>query len=136
MSEMTNSEIATKTYVAFNDRDFEAAAAWVHDHLEFTDMAQGKTYIGPEAMIGQYQEWLDAFPDGHVEIKNVIEGSDGWVVVEFVVTGTNTGPFAGRPPSNKSVALHSCDVLHLTDGKVDSGRGYFDASAVESQIEG
>ena len=135
MTELTNSEIATKTYEAFNTRDFASAAIWVHDHLEFTDVAAGKVYKGPDEMIGQYGEWLEAFSDGHVEITNVIESNDGWVVVEFTVYGTNDGSFMGKPPTNKKVALHSCDVLHITDGKVDRGRGYFDSNAVTVQLE-
>ena len=86
----------------------------------------------------EFREWARAFPDGSVEITNLIESGE-WVVVEFTVRGTNTGPMMGpdgeMPPSNAKVELQSCDVLRVVDGRVVGGRGYFDLSTVTRQLE-
>lgn len=138
MAGQSNGELVAKTYQAFNDRDFEAAVQYVHDDLHWTEVASGREFHGPEGMLREYREWAKAFPDGSAEITNLLEAGD-WVIVEFTVRGTNTGPFMGPdgelPPSNRKVELQSCDVLHLRDGKVTGGKSYFDISTVARQLE-
>ena len=139
MAEMSNGELVRTTYDAFTSRDFEAAVACVAEDLEWTEVASGRRYSGPEGMLREYREWARAFPDGSAEITNPLESGD-WVTVEFTVTGTNTGPMMGPdgelPPSNARVELQCCDVLQVRDGRVIGGRSYFDLNTVTRQIAG
>ena len=139
MAELRNSDLVRSTYDAFNSRDFESAVACVAEDLDWTEVASGRRYEGPEGMLREYREWLRAFPDGSAEITNLLEAGD-WVVVEFTVRGTNTGPMMGAdgemPPSNAKVELQCCDVLRVKDGLVVGGRSYFDLNTVSSQIAG
>ena len=135
---MSNADLVRKTYDAFNSRDFESAIECVAEDLDWTEVASGRRYRGPEGMMREFREWARAFPDGSVEITNLIESGE-WVVVEFTVRGTNTGPMMGpdgeMPPSNAKVELRSCDVLRVVDGRVVGGRGYFDLNTVTRQLE-
>jgi steroid delta-isomerase-like uncharacterized protein len=137
MSEqLSNIEIIKITFDAFNDRDFERANPYVHEDLEWTEVPSGNVFRGREGLQAEYKSWLRAFPDGKVEITNMIDGGD-WVVAEYTVTGTNTGPFHGPdgteiPPSGNKIALQACDVMHLRDGRVTGGRGYFDSAALKT----
>lgn len=134
----TNVEIVQDTMDAFNDRDFQRAVKWVSDDLEFTEVANGRIFRGPEGILEEYENWARAFPDGRTEVRN-IQACGDWVVVEHTVKGTNTGPMPGPdgteiPPSNRYVEVPSCDVIQLQDGKVIGGRTYFDLDTVKRQL--
>jgi len=78
-----------------------------------------------------------AFPDGTVEITNVIAAGD-WVVVEFTNRGTNTGPLRSAvgefPPTNRRIEVPYCSVMQIQNGKVMSGRDYYDARTILHQL--
>ncbi len=139
MSELSNGDIVRKTFDAFNNRDFEAAIDCVAEDLDWVEVPSGRRFQGAEGLLREYREWARAFPDGTVEITNILESGD-WVTVEYTVRGTNTGPMMGpdgeTEPSNAKVELQACDVLRLRDGKVTGGRGYFDLNTVTRQVKG
>tara|TARA_B100000686_G_C16426550_1_gene779894 strand:+ start:225 stop:626 length:402 start_codon:yes stop_codon:yes gene_type:complete len=130
MSDMTNAEIARFTAECFNTRDFRATIPYLSSDLEWTEVPNGRVFRGPEGCIEEYEGWARAFPDGRVEVQNVISEGD-YVVVEMIVTGTNTGPVLGPdgtelPPTGKKTTVHLCDVMYFQEGKVVSGKSYFD----------
>jgi ketosteroid isomerase-like protein len=78
-----------------------------------------------------------AFSDGHTEINDLHAGED-FAVVEFVGRGTHDGtlqgPAGGITPTNQSVDVQFCKVYHIRDGKVASGRTFFDAATMRGQL--
>ncbi|MEZ5098602.1 MAG: ester cyclase [Thermoleophilia bacterium] len=137
--QLSNSDRVRITFEAFNDREFERANDYVHEDLRWQEVPSGRFFEGREGLQAEYKSWLTAFPDGKVEILNMIEGTsaDGkeWVIAEYVVRGTNTGPMHGPDgtdirPSGKAVEIRACDVMNLRDGRVTGGRGYFDTGAL------
>ena len=40
------------------------------------------------------------------------------VVARLVATATNTGPFAGQPPTGKKVEIHSIRIYRIADNKL------------------
>ena len=125
----TNAEIARISCECFNDRDFERSLEYLDDEIAWTEVPNGRVFRGKHAIIEEYQSWARAFPDGRLEIRNIIEAGD-WVVCEFVVTGTMTGPLHGVdgteiPPTGKLTQVALCDVMHFRNGKVFEGRSYF-----------
>jgi len=125
----TNAEIARITCECFNERDFDRSLAYLDDEIEWREVPNGQVYKGKEAIVHEYQTWAKAFPDGRLEVQNIIEAGD-WVICEFVVTGTNTGPMVGPdgndvPPTGNRMRVAFCDVMHFRNGKVFEGRSYF-----------
>jgi len=60
---------------------------------------------------------LTAFPDYHAEIQDVIAEGDrvsAWVVW----TGTNDGPYDGRPPTHNKLRFTTADFFRIADGKI------------------
>lgn len=140
MSQMSNEEIARFTAECFNTREFRATIPYLSDQLEWIEVPNGRVFRGPEGAIEEYEAWARAFPDGKVEVTNMVAQGDK-VVVEMIVTGTNTGPMLGPdgtelPPSGKRTVLGMCDVMDFKDGQVVGGRGYFDLDTVKRQLEG
>ena len=140
MGQMSNAEIARFTAECFNTRDFGATIPFLSENLEWKEIPNGRVFRGPAGAVEEYEAWARAFPDGKVEVKNVISGGDH-VVVEMVVTGTNTGPMLGPdgaelPPTGKYTVLGLCDVMEFKDGQVIGGRSYFDLDTLKRQLQG
>jgi len=56
------------------------------------------------------------------------------VAAEWLMKGTNSGPFAGGPPPGKSVALPGADFLTVDGDKISSIKGYFDRRTLVEQL--
>lgn len=71
----------------------------------------------PDEGIEHLQEFFTAFPDGHATLEDLIAEGDR-VVGFLLINGTNTGPFAGRPPTGKKVQFRSFRVYRIAKGKI------------------
>jgi len=69
-----------------------------------------------EESIDHVRQFLTAFPDTHVTIKDMIAEGDR-VVARLVATATNTGPFAGQPATGKKVEIHSIRIYRIANNK-------------------
>lgn len=132
-----NASIARKIYEDWNRRDFDSAAALVADDAELVVVGSDTRFRGPDGMREYDRMWADAFPDGRVEIDNVIATGDQ-VVVEFTGRGTQTGtlraPGGDIPATGRSVTMHLCDVLTIRDGRIRGSRTYFDSASMLVQL--
>jgi predicted ester cyclase len=80
---------------------------------------------------------MSAFPDGRVEITNVI-ADDRQAVVEYTGQGTMTGAMSTGggdiPPTGRRMQMKLCDFMEIEDGKVIRYRSYFDAAFMMQQL--
>ena len=123
---------AHRYFDAWNRHDAPGIVATFAEGGSYSDpLAQGLT---GEA-IGAYAAGLwDAFPDLAFESVGQTVTGDGVVAAQWVMKGTNTGPFKGLPPSGRTVALPGADFITVEDGKIRSVQGYFDAGEVPRQL--
>jgi len=137
MSTGENIAVARTFHEAWTERNPERGEAVIAENCEFVDVARREVLRGPEGYRSDYERWRTAFPDGTVEITNVIAASD-WVVVEFTNRGTNTGPLRSAvgefPPTNRRIEVSYCSVMQIKNGKVVSGRDYYDVSTILRQL--
>jgi len=77
--------------------------------------------------------YATAFPDGKVEVTNVL-GSGNNAFCEFVARGTHNGDLKGIAPTGKAVEIHAANAMELRDGKVYREREYFDLMTLMVQI--
>lgn len=73
------------------------------------------------------------FPDLHFVVEDLI-GEGDKVVVRYTITGTNTGPFMGRPPSGKTATWGGVTVTTVKAGKFQEEWVYPDRLSVMQQI--
>jgi predicted ester cyclase len=60
---------------------------------------------------------LTAFSDYHAEIQQLVaEGN--WVVSRIQFTGTNDGPYDGRPATGNKLVFSTCDFYRIENGKI------------------
>jgi len=69
-----------------------------------------------EESIEHVRQFLIAFPDAHVTIEDLIAEEDK-VVARLVATATNTGPFAGQPPTGRRVEIRSIRIYQIANQK-------------------
>jgi predicted ester cyclase len=129
---------ARQTYEDWNAREFDRIAEQMADGGEILDVGSGTRFSGPEGSKRYSKMWADAFPDGRIQIDNVISSGDT-VVVELTGRGTQTGtlktPAGEIPATGSTVTLQLCDVLEFTsDGKIKAQRSYFDSASLLAQL--
>jgi predicted ester cyclase len=63
------------------------------------------------------RELLTAFPDVRIRVDDLIAEGDR-VMARLLISGTNTGTFAGRSPTGKKVTYGSFRIYRVADGKI------------------
>ena len=85
--------------------------------------------------IGAYAQSLwETFPDLSFQIVSKAETTTEMVVAEWLMTGTNTKPFQGLPPSGNKISLPGADFIKVSSGQIESVMGYFDTKVIPEQL--
>lgn len=87
---------------------------WNNHNLEKASEFMDDDFL--EETIEHVRQFLTAFPDVHVTMEDLIAEGDK-VVARLVATATNTGPFAGQPPTGKKVEIRSIRIYRITNNK-------------------
>lgn len=96
--------------------------------------AGGQTVgMGPDGLIDLIRTWRTAFPDGRMEIDDLIVEGDT-VAIRNTWYGTHEAEFYGVPPSGKPVAVTSVGIDRVTDGLVSEGWGELDMVGMMQQM--
>lgn len=107
----------------------ELIADEIVEHQDFgPDHAPGAE--GVKAVISSLRR---AFPDFRLAIEDLVVAGDV-VWTRNVATGTQDGPYMGRPPSGRSFRIDVFDVLRVRDGLIVEHWGVPDRLGVLRQI--
>jgi steroid delta-isomerase-like uncharacterized protein len=94
-----------------------------HDAGRFADLiapnyVNHNPYVeqGQAGVIAFFSHWLEAFPDTHVTLEDVI-ATDDKVVGRYTYRGTHSGNFMGYPPTGTPVCMRSIDIWRVKDGR-------------------
>ncbi|MFW5451796.1 MAG: ester cyclase [Methylophagaceae bacterium] len=118
-------------------------AAWnAHDADAIVKLfVDGGTYSDPSCStltgkaIGEYAKGLwTAFPDLSFECLTTANSDNNVIAAEWLMTGTNTQPFMGMPPTNTEISVFGADFFTFTADAISSVTGYFDPSIVPKQL--
>ena len=77
---------------------------------------QGQEFRGTETLKQLLSNYLEAFPDLHMEIKDLIVEGDK-IVSRVISRGTHKGEFHGIPPTGKEVTGTIILITRIADGK-------------------
>jgi predicted ester cyclase len=89
--------------------------------------------MGPDGLIDLIRTWRTAFPDGRMEIDDLIVEGD-LVAIRNTWYGTQQAEFYGVPASGKPVAVTSVGLDRVTDGLVSEGWGELDMVGMMQQM--
>lgn len=118
---------------AFNRRDAAAVAALCHADVVNLQVAVGEPSVGRQAMLEHFPNLFRAFPDSHTQSVNLFEDGE-WAILEWELSGTWRGEFAGHQPNGRSFKVQGCEIFQVVDGKIRVQRGYWDKATWFSQL--
>jgi steroid delta-isomerase-like uncharacterized protein len=125
---------AQRYFDGWNAHDAAAIAATFAPGGTYTDpLVQG---LDPGAT-GAYAVGLAAaFPDLRFELVTSTLTDDGTVAAQWIMRGTNGGPFNGLPPTGREIALPGADFITFADdgSGIASVTGYFDSAGVPRDL--
>jgi predicted ester cyclase len=121
---------------AFNAHDRDGFAATMTEDV--TARAPGAGDLrGKQAVTAFFQGWIDAFPDGRVDVKDV-HVLDDVVVEEGVFSGTHRGtlstPAGDVPPTGRAVCVEYIQVLRFRGDRVAAFHLSFDRAEMLEQL--
>ncbi|MBW2703100.1 MAG: ester cyclase [Deltaproteobacteria bacterium] len=76
-----------------------------------------KTFVGRKGQKTLWSRLQMAFPDAHIQTKQVLESSGFWVL-EAVISGTHQGTFLGQAPTQRLVGCQIAVFCWIEDQKI------------------
>jgi steroid delta-isomerase-like uncharacterized protein len=113
--------------------DLEAVLSYYTDDVYFEDISVPTPCRTKAEMRDFMQVFYDAFPDLHIEIRNVFEGGR-YVTAEYDLLGTMRGEFLGHPPSGKAFRIKAVSIYEHNGELFTRETVYYDSAALFSQI--
>jgi steroid delta-isomerase-like uncharacterized protein len=117
---------------------------WTKCRLELIDELIAADYLGHDPEFGALTreslrrlvpKFHEAFPDFHFEVDDLL-CEDDRVVTSWTATGTNLGPFFGRPATGRLVAVSGITIAEFVDGKIVHDWTEWDAHGLYRQLRG
>lgn len=94
----------------------------------------GPSRIGRKEVSEWYGKFVAAFPDWHVNIRDMVAEGDR-VAVRMKSTGTHQGEIQGIPATGKPYTQNSIVIYRLTNGKIAEGYLQTDMLSMMQQLD-
>lgn len=89
-----------------------------------------------EVLTNSIRSTFEAFPD--VSFKTISfladSSSDKCCVLEWMMTGTNTGSFSGATSTNRKIEISGVDLIKIEEGKIVNIKSFYDSSLFANQL--
>ena len=125
-------DIAREYLEAWNRRDWRAYRELLDSQYSYTG-GDGQVQRGPEAGMAVGQMFATAFPDGHIDLRQIHTAGDT-AVVEFTGRGTHSGDLMGIAPTGRHISIPVITVLTVRGGRIVSEREYMDMAHMMRQL--
>ena len=133
MSESENLQISRQMWDAWNAHDPAGYLKCLDANYVIESDTIPQPIRGLEAARGFMQMYVDAFPDLHFSIDQMIASGDT-VVTRWTATGTQRGPLMGIPATNRHVQTRGCTVGEIRNGKSIHDWTYWDTGNMLRQL--
>jgi steroid delta-isomerase-like uncharacterized protein len=118
---------------AENAHDIQRAIATFH-RPRYEVAPFGSVSDGSQAVHDLLAGMFTAFPDFHVECPR-IHHADEAVIVEFMMTGTQHGSFAGIAPTARHIEIPLEGIFDFEDDRLMCEKVYFDMATLVRQLQ-
>jgi steroid delta-isomerase-like uncharacterized protein len=101
------------------------------------NMVDHQTFPGQKPGLAGVKEAMTGFRAGFPDLKfttNHITADSNMIWAQYTLTGTNSGPFMGMPPSGKSFKIEGMDLIRLENGKCVEHWGYDEHGKMMEQL--
>ena len=130
-------DIAKAPILAYNDKNWDAVRAAVSPTFVYDEVATQRKVQGINDVLGVWREWATAFPDSKATF-NAVATNGNTVIVEVTWRGTHTGtlqaPTGKVAATGKKIEIRACQVIEVTNDKVQTMRQYFDLLTMLQQL--
>lgn len=92
------------------------AEVFAEDYVRH-DLRPGQALPGPAGQAKIAADFRAAFPDLRMELDLML-GEGDLVAARWTTEGTNTGPWASRPPTGRRARFLGVNIFRFRDGKV------------------
>jgi steroid delta-isomerase-like uncharacterized protein len=114
----------------WNERNESAIESMMSADCRIHGLGTGdEMLIGPEGFKTFYRAFLDAFPDLHIAVDEIIAEGD-LVAVRWTVTMTHRGDGLGFPASGKHVTMGGTTIGAVKNGKLNEGWNHMDLTGL------
>ncbi len=114
----------------WNVKRESAIAEFIPENAQGNDPDFG---AGREGFRAQWKQWIEAFPDLHFEIVDLISEGDK-VLTRWVLTGTHTGEFMGAAGTGNAIKVEGMSLDRIEGGMVVEGFDGWDNYGFRKQL--
>lgn len=86
-----------------------------------------------EGLKSGFKDFFAAYPDLHTNIDFVMVNGDT-IMAEYSLTGTNSGPMMGMPPTNKQINIEGVDIVRIVNDKAVEHWGFVEEGKMMTQL--
>lgn len=140
MSVQETTRIDDAVIAAWNAHDPDKFVSYCADDIVWHDVGSPQPVRGKEGARQYFNNWLTAFPDLKIRVKNRLATEDQ-VADELEFSGTGKGPIQGPPgmpsipPTGKRVdGAKGTYFARIRDGKVIEVHSYPDTAGLLTQL--
>jgi hypothetical protein len=137
MTARTVADLITAHYDDFNHRRLDRAAARFHEHARI-EHGSGQIAYGPAGFCLLARQWLTAFPDLRVCVRDIRPQGGAVYDVDLIATGTHSGPITLGPWSFRAsdvvVELPARELLEVEEGQFRLASLTFDLQDLVRQL--
>lgn len=114
----------------WNQKDESAIDRFIPEDAGGNDPDFGS---GREGFRKQWRQWVEAFPDLHFEIVDMISEGDK-VLTRWTLTGTLQGEYLGVQPDGRQIRVDGMSLDRIDDGWVAEGFDGWDNYGFRKQL--
>lgn len=128
-------------YDCFNERRFADGADLFSEDCVLEHPPFGQKRVGREGYLELVKNWVDAFPDGRLQIDHVEQRGDTICEVDLIGTGTHQGDFdmggyGVLKASGVKTTLRFRELLEIRGGQITYSSLTFDVHDLLRQLAG
>ncbi len=137
MSDQALVDAAKASIIAYGDKDWDAVTRAVTPEIVYDEVSTNRKVQGIQDVLTLWKGWAAAFPDSKATFGEAYV-SGNTVILELTWRGTHTGPLRTAtgeiPATGKPIAMRSCQIIDIADGKTQHIRQYFDMATLMTQL--
>ena len=127
---------ARYTEEVWNSHNPDALAEYFAPDARVHSMTPGVVAgTGLDYLKGRAQSLLNAFPDVHFVIEDIVQQDDR-LAARVTLEGTHRGDFAGIPATGKRMKVYDFAMYRIVDGKITDVWSLIDMQAMRDQLQG
>jgi steroid delta-isomerase-like uncharacterized protein len=129
-------QLAADYVAAWNTHDVDKATAFYVDDGVYEDLGPGTVARGQAEIRRYFADTFDAFPDVRIGLSGEPIVSGERVCVEWEMTATHHGTFAGIAATGKRFEVRGATVMVLRGDKIVRNTDYLDVLTIARQLTG